>query len=336
MHAITIPTPGDPEVLTWAERPDPEPGPGEVLLDVAASAVNRADLLQRRGRYAPPPGVTDVPGMECSGTVAAVGDGVTEYAVGQEVCALLAGGGYAERVVVPVGQVLPIPDGVDLVTAAGLPEVACTVWSNVVTLAGLRRGEVLLVHGGSGGIGTHAIQVGVALGATVATTAGGARLDACRVLGAAITIDYRDQDFVAEVREATGGHGADVVLDNMGGAYLSRNVDVLATEGRLVVIGLQGGVTGELNLGALLGKRGVVAATNLRGRPVYGPGGKAEIVAEVRRGLWPLIAAKAVRPVVHARVPMADAARAHQMLEGGGVFGKVLLVNDRSRFTGEP
>jgi len=329
VHAITISTPGGPEVLTWTELPDPEPGPGEVLIDVAARAVNRADLLQRRGLYAPPPGVSEVPGLECSGTIAAVGDGVSGFAAGDEVCALLAGGGYAERVVAPAGQLLPIPDGVDLVSAAGLPEVACTVWSNVVMLASLRRGEVLLVHGGSGGIGTHAIQVGAALGATVATTASAARLDACRELGAAIAVDYRRQDFVAAVREATAGHGADVVLDNMAAAYLGRNVDVLATGGRLVVIGMQGGAVAELNLGTLLGKRGVVAATHLRGRPVDGPGGKAEIVAEVRRGLWPLVAEGTVRPVVHARVPMADAARAHRMLEAGGVLGKVLLVNDR-------
>jgi putative PIG3 family NAD(P)H quinone oxidoreductase len=328
VHAITVERPGGPEALTWGEQPDPEPGPGEVLIDVVASAVNRADLLQRRGLYPPPRGASDVPGMECSGIVAELGGGVTEYAVGDEVCALLAGGGYAQRVAVPAVQVLPVPDGVDLVTAAGLPEVACTVWSNVVLLAGLRRGEVLLVHGGSGGVGTHAVQVGVALGATVAATARGGGLAACRELGAAITVDYREQDFVAVVREATGGHGADVVLDNMGAAYLGRNVEVLATGGRLVVIGLQGGVAGELNLGALIGKRGIVAATNLRGRPVDGPGGKAEIVAETRRGVWPLITAGAVRPVVHARVPMPDAAEAHRMLEAGGVIGKILLVRD--------
>ena len=327
MHAITIAEPGGPDVLVWTRCPDPEPGPGEVLVEVAASAVNRADLLQRRGLYAPPPGISEVPGLECAGTVAAVGAGVEWPAVGDRVCALLAGGGYAELAVVPAGQVLPIPDGVDLVTAAGLPEVACTVWSNVVTLAGLRRGEVLLVHGGSGGIGTHAIQVGAALGATVATTAGGSRLADCRDLGAAITIDYREQDFVAEVRAATGGHGADVILDNMGAAYLGRNVDALATGGRLMVIGMQGGAVGELNLGTLVGKRGTVSATNLRRRPVDGPGSKAEIVAEVRRSLWPLIAAGQVRPVVHATVPMAEATRAHQTLEAGGILGKILLVN---------
>jgi putative PIG3 family NAD(P)H quinone oxidoreductase len=326
VRAITIGQPGGPEALEWTEVPDPEPGPGEVLVEVAASAVNRADLLQRRGVYPPPQGASEYPGLECSGTIAALGEGVTGFEPGDEVCALLAGGGYAEQVVVPAQQLLPVPDGVDLVTAAGLPEVACTVWSNVVMLAGLRRGEVLLVHGGSGGIGTHAIQVGAALGATVATTASGPRLDALRELGARIAIDYREQDFVREVREATGGHGADVVLDNMGAAYLGRNVDVLGTGGRLVVIGMQGGAVGALNLGMLLGKRASVAATGLRGRPVDGPGGKAEIVDAVRRELWPLIADGRVRPVVHERVPMSDAARAHRLVEAGGLLGKVLLV----------
>lgn len=326
MYAITIDQPGGPDVLRWERHPDPEPAAGEVLIDVAASAVNRADLLQRRGRYPPAPGASDILGLEVSGAIAALGDGVTGHAVGDQVCALLAGGGYAERVAVPAAQVLPVPDGADLVTAAGLPEVACTVWSNLVMLAGLRRGEVLLVHGGSGGVGTHAIQVGAALGATVAATARGERLEVCRELGAAIAVDYREQDFVAELRAATGGHGADVVLDNMGAAYLGRNVDVLATGGRLMVIGLQGGVVGELNLGALIGKRGTVAATNLRGRPVDGPSGKAEIIAAVRQELWPLIAAGTVRPIVHAGVPMPDAALAHRMLEAGGVVGKILLV----------
>jgi NADPH2:quinone reductase len=326
VHAITIPEPGGPDALTWTRCPDPRPGPGEVLLRVAASAVNRADLLQRRGLYPPTPGISEIPGLECSGTIVALGEGVTGHAVGDEVCALLAGGGYAEFAVAPAGQLLPVPDGVDLVTAAGLPEVACTVWSNLVMVAGLRRGEVLLVHGGSGGIGTHAIQVGAALGATVAATAGGPRLDVCRELGAAITIDYREQDFVAELRGATGGHGADVILDNMGAAYLGRNVDALALDGRLVVIGMQGGAVGELNLGTLVAKRGQVAATNLRRRPVDGPGGKSEIVTEVRHGLWPLIAGGRVCPVVHARVPMSRAAEAHRLLEAGGVTGKIILV----------
>lgn len=319
--------PGGPEVLEWAEVPDPEVGPGEVLVRVAASAVNRADLLQRKGVYPPPPGASEYLGLECSGVVEALGDGVRGIRVGDRVCALLAGGGYAELVAVPAPQVMPVPDGVELVDAAGLPEVACTVWSNVVMLAGLRAGEVLLVHGGSGGIGTHAIQVGRALGARVATTAGAARAEVCRQLGAEIVVDYREHDFVAEVRRATDRHGADVVLDNMGAAYLARNVDVLATGGRLVIIGMQGGVNGELNVAALLGKRGTVAATGLRGRPVEGPGGKGEICADVVARLWPLVASGQVRPVVHERIPMAEASRAHELLErGGAVVGKVLLT----------
>ncbi|WP_137814300.1 NAD(P)H-quinone oxidoreductase [Gandjariella thermophila] len=326
MHAITTREPGGPEVLEWTEVPDPEPGPGEVLLDVAATAVNRADLLQRQGFYPPPPGASEVIGLECSGTVAALGEGVTGWRVGDEVCALLAGGGYAERVAVPAAQLLPVPAGVDLVTAASLPEVACTVWSNVVMLAGLGKGDVLLVHGGSGGVGTHAIQVGRALGATVAVTAGSAeRLARCRELGADIAINYREQDFVEEVRGATGGHGADVVLDNMGAKYLARNVDVLATDGHLVVIGMQGGRKAELDLGKLLPKRGSVSAVGLRGRPVDGPNGKAEIVADVRARLWPLIESGTVRPVVHEVLPVRRAGDAHRALDAGGVFGKLVL-----------
>jgi len=301
--------------------PDPQPGPGEVLIDIAASAVNRADLLQRQGFYPPPPGASEILGMECSGTVAALGEGVTGWRVGDEVCALLAGGGYAQKVAVPAAQLLPLPEGVDLVTAAALPEVACTVWSNIVMHAKLAEGELLLVHGGAGGIGTHAIQVGKALGARVAVTAGSAeRLARCAELGADITVNYREQDFVAEVK------AADVVLDNMGAKYLDRNVDVLALGGRVVVIGLQGGVSGELNLGKLMAKLGSVSGTRLRSRPVDGPGSKGEIVAAVREGLWPLIAAGKVKPVVHDVVPMSEAAAAHRALESGGdVFGKLLL-----------
>ncbi|WP_199440726.1 NAD(P)H-quinone oxidoreductase [Umezawaea beigongshangensis] len=327
MRAITIREPGGPDVLEWTEAPDPEPGPGEVLLDVAASAVNRADLLQRQGLYPPPKGASDVPGLECSGTIAALGEGVRDWSVGDEVCALLAGGGYAERVVVPAGQLLPVPEGVDLVTAASLPEVACTVWSNVVMLAGLERGDVLLVHGGAGGIGTHAVQVGVALGARVATTAGSAdRLARCAELGAEILVNHRDEDFVEKVRAATDGHGADVVLDNMGASYLARNVDVLAADGHLAVIGMQGGRKAELDIGRLLAKRGSVSGTGLRARPVDGRGGKAEIVRSVRERLWPLVERGLVKPVVHEVVPVREAARAHRLLEeGGDVFGKVVL-----------
>lgn len=321
MRAITIREPGGPDVLAWTEVRDPEPGPGEVLLRVAATAVNRADLLQRQGHYPPPEGTTDVPGLECSGTVAALGPGVTGWRVGDEVCALLAGGGYAELVAVPAAQLLPVPDGVDLVTAASLPEVACTVWSNVVMLAGLRAGETFLVHGGAGGIGTHAIQVAKALGARVAVTAGSAqRLARCAELGADVLVNYREQDFVAEVG------AADVVLDNMGAAYLGRNVDVLAPDGRLVIIGMQGGVKGELNIAKLLAKRASISATGLRFRPVDGPSGKGRVVAEVREHLWPMIADGRVEPVVDRVLPIRDAAEAHRALDGGDVFGKVVLA----------
>lgn len=293
------------------------------MLDVAATAVNRADLLQRQGNYAPPPGVTDIPGLECAGRVAALGDGVDGFTVGDEVCALLAGGGYAEKVVVPAGQVMPLPPEVDLVTAAGLPEVAATVWSNVVMVAGLEAGETLLVHGGAGGIGTHAIQVAKALGARVAVTAGSAkRLERCGELGADILVNYREQDFVEEVRNATGGRGADVVLDNMGAKYLPRNVDVLARLGRLVVIGMQGGVKGELNLGKLLAKNGAVTATSLRYRPVEE---KTEICRQLVELVWPLVGDRQVRPIVHEVLPIERAAEAHRLLEQGDVFGKIIL-----------
>ena len=324
MHAIMISEPGGPDVLSWTEQPDPRPGPGEVLLNVAAAAVNRADLLQRKGHYPPPPGISEVPGLECSGTVAELGEGVTGLAVGEEVCALLAGGGYAEKVVVPAGQVLPVPSTVDLVTAAGLPEIACTVWSNVVMVAGLEAGETLLVHGGAGGIGTHAIQIGKALGARVAVTAGSAeRLARCAELGADILVNYRDQDFVEEVKKATDGEGADVVLDNMGASYLKRNIDVLARLGRLVVIGMQGGVKGEVNLGALLSKSAMMTATSLRFRPIEE---KEAIVEEVGTQLWPLIEAGEVVPITHEVLPAERAADAHRLLEDSGeVFGKLIL-----------
>ncbi|MGW4291772.1 NAD(P)H-quinone oxidoreductase [Micromonospora chersina] len=323
MHAITIPKPGGPEALVWAAVPDPEPGPGEVVVEVRASAVNRADLLQRQGQYPPPPGAPAYPGLECAGVVAALGPGVTGWSVGDEVCALLAGGGYAERVAVPAGQLLPVPAGVDPADAAALPEVACTVFSNVVQLARLAEGETLLVHGGGSGIGTFAVQLGVALGATVVVTARAAKHERLRELGAAHAVDYREQDFVEEVRRVTDGRGADVILDIMGAAYLPRNVAALATGGRLVVIGMQGGRKGELDLGMLLAKRASVHATALRSRPVAE---KAEIVRGVREQVWPLVESGKIRPVVHARVRMADAADAHRLVETSDHLGKVLLV----------
>jgi putative PIG3 family NAD(P)H quinone oxidoreductase len=258
-----------------------------------------------------------------SGTVADVGDGVAQWVVGQQVCALLAGGGYAELVAVPSGQVMPIPDGVPLNHAAGLPEVSCTVWSNLIMTAHLSAGQLLLIHGGASGIGTHGIQVARAIGARVAVTAGPKnKLDLCAELGAEITIGYRDEDFVKRVRSEGG---ADVILDIMGAAYLDRNVDALGTDGRLVIIGMQGGVKGELNIGKLLGKRAGVIATALRSRPVSGPGSKSEIVAEVVANLWPLIADGQVRPIIGAEFPIAQAKAAHELLASGEVSGKVVL-----------
>ena len=324
MRAVVAQGTGGPEVLSVSDVPDPVAGPGEVLVDVAAAGLNRADLLQRQGLYPPPPGASDIIGMECSGTIVALGEGVTGWSVGDEVCCLLAGGGYAERVAVPAGRVMPVPAGVDLVTAAALPEVAATVWSNVFMVAGLRPDETLLVHGGAGGIGTFAIQLAHALGARVATTGGTAeKLEFCRSLGADVTIDYHEQDFVEVVREATGGRGADVVLDNMGAKYLARNVDVLALEGRLVIIGMQGGTRAELDINALLRKRGAVIATSLRARPVEG---KSAICAGVVEHVWPLVADGAVRPIVHTTMPLAEARAAHELMESGSHTGKILLT----------
>jgi len=327
VKAITLPSFGGPEVLSWADVPDPEAGAGEVLLDVAATAVNRADVMQRMGHYPPPPGAPAWPGLECSGRIAALGAGVSSWAVGDEVCALLSGGGYAEQVAVPAGQLLPIPAGVSVVDAAGLPEVSCTVWSNVFMQARLVAGEVFLVHGGSSGIGTMAIQLAKQHGARVFCTAGSeAKRERCRELGAEVAIDYRNEDFVTVVRDRTDGHGADVVLDNMGASYLSRNVDVLAAGGRLAVIGLQGGAKGELDLGSLLAKRGSVAATSLRARPASE---KAEIVTAVRDNVWPAVKSGAVRPVIHAILPLRQAAEAHRLVESSEHIGKVLLVVER-------
>jgi len=324
VRAVVLSHPGGPEAMRWEEVPDPVAGPDEVLVDVVASAVNRADLLQRQGHYDPPPGTSPYLGLECSGRVAAVGEDVEGWAVGDEVCALLTGGGYAQKVAVPAGQVLPLPTGVDLVDAAGLPEVACTVWSNVFMLAGLRPGETLLVHGGASGIGTMAIQLGRAMQARVAVTAGSAaKLARCRELGAEVLVNYRDEDFVEAVRRTTDGRGADVVLDLIGAKYLARNIEVLATSGRLVVIGMQGGTRAELDLGLLMRKRGAVLATTLRARP---PEEKAAVVASVREHVWPLVGSGTVRPVIDRRVPMAQAAEAHRVIEAGEAVGKVLLT----------
>jgi putative PIG3 family NAD(P)H quinone oxidoreductase len=323
MHAIVVES---ADRLTWREVPDITPGAGEVLVKVVAAGVNRADLLQAAGKYPPPPGASEILGLEVSGTIAEVGEHVEGWQIGQRVCALLAGGGYAEYVAVPEGQVMPVPDSVELHEAAALPEVACTVWSNLVMTAGLSAGQVVLFHGGASGIGTHGIQVARALDCRVAVTAGSAsKLDLCRELGAEILINYREDDFVQRIREATDGAGADVILDIMGASYLDRNVDALASDGRLVVIGMQGGVKGELNLGKLMAKRAGVFGTTLRARPTQGKGSKSEIVAEVIRNVWPMVADGRVRPIIGAEFPIEQAAAAHELLNSGDVSGKVLL-----------
>jgi len=328
MRAITIPEPGEAEALVLADVAAPAVGRGEVLLDVVAAGLNRADIMQRKGFYPPPEGESELPGLEVSGTIAKVGDGVDDWSVGDQVCALLSGGGYAEQVVVPAGQVLPVPQGVDLRDAAALPEVACTVWSNVFLTANLQPGEVLLVHGGSSGIGTMAIQLAREVGARVFVTAGSdEKLRACAELGAEQLINYREQDFVEVVREGTNGAGANVILDVVGAKYLGRNLAALANGGRLVVIGLQGGRKAELDLGTLLSKRAAIIATSLRARP---QAEKATIVAAVREHVWPLVAAGRVRPVIHQRFALADAADAHRLMEQSSHIGKILLDVERT------
>lgn len=321
MRAVVAAGTGGPEVLSVGEVPEPTPAPGEVVVDVVATAVNRADTLQRQGFYPPPPGASDTIGLECSGRISALGEGVEGWSVGDEVCALLAGGGYAERVAVPVGQVMPVPGGVSLVEAAALPEVAATVWSNVFMTAHLARGERFLVHGGAGGIGTMAIQLAAARGAEVLATGGSPdKLELCRSLGATRAISYRDEDFV-EVLEEVGG--ADVILDNMGAKYLGRNVAALATGGRLVIIGMQGGAKGELDINALLRKRASVTATSLRARPLEE---KAAICCGVVENVWPLVAAGQVRPIVENTMPLEDVAKAHRLMDEGGHSGKIVLT----------
>ena len=324
MRAVTISAPGGPGKLTLSLVNLGKPGPGEVLVDVAAAGVNRADLLQRAGNYPPPTGAPEWPGLEISGTVRALGPGVTTWAPGDRVVALLEGGGYAEQVVARAAQLLPLPDGVDLVDGAALPEAVCTAWTNLVDTGRLHAGETLLVQGGSGGVGSVAIQLAAALGARVVATAGGPeRVARCVGLGAEVGVDHRTQDVVAAVRDATDGRGADVVLDVLGGGGLADNVRALAPGGRLVVIGLQRGRRGELDLNALMAKHAWVTGTLLRPRSAAE---KAALVATVCEQVWPLVADGRVRPVVHARVPFADAPAAHELLESGEVFGKVLLV----------
>ncbi|WP_068265231.1 NAD(P)H-quinone oxidoreductase [Janibacter limosus] len=324
MRGISITEPGDADVLQITDVDAPTAGPGQVVVDMVAAGVNRADVMQRLGHYPPPKGASPLPGLEVAGTIREVSPDVEGWSVGDEVCALVDGGGYAEQVLVPAAQLLPVPKGVSLVDAAGLPEVACTVWSNVFMTANLQPGETFLVHGGSSGIGTMATQLATAAGARVAVTAGSqAKLDVCRDLGAQVLINYREQDFVEEIKAATDGRGANVILDLMGAKYLPRNVDALATAGRLVVIGLMGGRTGELDLGTMLSKRAAVIATSLRARPAAE---KAAIVAAVREHVWPLIEDGAVRPIIQGTHPLDRAADAHRELEASGHIGKILLT----------
>ncbi|RPA12507.1 NAD(P)H-quinone oxidoreductase [Gordonia sp. OPL2] len=327
MQAIVV---DDDKNLSLEDVPTPTPAPGEVLVRIAAAGINRADLMQRQGLYPPPPGITDVMGMEVSGTVAALGPDVDGPAVGDPLCALIAGGGYAQYAVVPLAQVLPVPAGLSLVDAAALPEVASTVWSTIVMDAGLSAGETLLVHGGGSGIGTHAIQVAKALGARVAVTVGSVEKgERCRDLGADIVINYREQDFAAELAGQI-----DVILDIMGDSYLSRNVDALAVGGRLVTIGMQGGFTGEVNVASLIGKRARIIGLNVRNRPLTGPGSKAEIVSAVAADEWPLVERGLIRPIISATLPLADAEHGQAMLDSPDSVGKVLLVPPGTGSTG--
>ena len=324
MYAILAEGVGGPEVLHWREVSDPAIGVGEVLVEVAATAVNRADLLQRQGLYPPPPGASTILGLECSGTIQKLGPGVTTHQVGDQVTALLAGGGYAQQVAVPVEQLMPVPTGIDLVTAGALPEVACTVWSNLVMTADLQQGEWILIHGGGSGIGTMAIQVARALGAHIAVTVGSEQKAAsARELGADVAINYHDEDFVARVDEITKGQGVDVILDNMGAAYLNRNIAALGRNGRLLIIGMQGGVQGEFDISSALRKNARVLPSSLRGRPLAE---KAAVCHQVAEYLWPLIEDGLVRPIIAEQFPLPKAAQAHARLESGGVTGKLLLT----------
>lgn len=323
MYAVVLTRDGGPEVMEWQKVPDPTPKPGEVIIDVAATAVNRADLLQREGKYPPPSGSSDILGLECSGAIAAVGAALTLDRIGEKVTALLAGGGYATKVAVPVGQLMTVPAGVSLVDAAGLPEAACTVWSNLSRVARLKEGETVLIHGGGSGIGTMAIQIARAMGARVAVTAGSQdKLDVCAGLGAEILINYKDEDFVEAIKDQTAGRGADVILDNMGASYLMRNVHALNRNGRIVTIGMQGGTTAEFDIQVLLRKNGTFAATSMRARPETE---KAAICREVEKVVWPWIESDVVKPVIDRVMPMQDAADAHRLLQDGPVTGKIVL-----------
>jgi putative PIG3 family NAD(P)H quinone oxidoreductase len=324
MLAIEIARPGGPEVLQPVDRPIPEPTKGEVLIRVAAAGVNRPDLLQREGKYPPPPGASTIPGLEVSGVITECGKDARRWQVGDEVCALLAGGGYAEYCAAPDVQCLPVPKGLDLVSAGAMPETFFTVWTNVFERGRLRKGETLLVHGGAGGIGTTAIQMARAFGARVFATAGTReKCEACEVLGAERAVNYRTEDFVAVLSQRTGGQGVDVILDVVGADYFGRNIDLLALEGRLVQIGMLHGSEARLKLTQLLRKRLTVTGSTLRSRTSEQ---KGEIARALERSVWPLVEAGSLRPIVSATFPLIEAAEAHRMLESGAHFGKIVLV----------
>ncbi|HZT02552.1 MAG TPA: NAD(P)H-quinone oxidoreductase [Steroidobacteraceae bacterium] len=324
MNAIQIGVPGPPESLWLASRPVPQPGPQEVLIRVAAAGINRPDVLQRKGLYPPPAGATDIPGLEVAGEVVRVGAGVTEPAVGARVCALVVGGGYAEYVVAPAVQCLPVPAALSLEEAAVLPETFFTVYYNVFMRARLSAGETLLIHGGSSGIGTTAILLAKAMGAPAIVTAGSAeKCAACRTLGAEVAINYKEEDFVARTLEATDGRGAEVILDMVGGDYLARNIAAAAVNGRIAVIATQGGVKAEIDLRSLMAKRLWLGGSTLRPQTVAS---KGEIAAALRREVWPLFESRSLRPVIHARFPLREAAQAHALMESGVHIGKIVLV----------
>jgi len=324
MTAIEIREPGPPQVLRAVQRPVPEPGPGEVLIHVAAAGVNRPDVLQRKGAYAPPPGASDIPGLEVAGEVVRLGAGVSEPALGAQVCALLAGGGYAQYASAPTVQCLPIPPPLTAEEAAALPETFFTVWHNVFERGRLQRGETLLVHGGSSGIGTTAIMLGKAFGARVIVTAGSAqKCAACRELGADVAINYHESDFVEATLRATERRGADVILDMVGGDYLPRDVAAAAVEGRIALIAAQGGTRSELDLRPFMVKRLTLTASVLRSQPVAN---KGRIAEALRRNVWPLFASQRLTPVIQARFPLAEAARAHELMESGAHIGKIVLL----------
>ncbi|MBP2298671.1 NAD(P)H-quinone oxidoreductase [Azospirillum picis] len=324
MRCVEISQPGGPDVLQATRRPAPVPGPGEILVEVAAAGVNRPDTLQRQGRYDPPPGASDLPGLELAGTVIAIGEGVSGWATGDRVCALVAGGAYAEYCAVPAVQALPVPEGLTMVEAAAVPETFFTVWTNVFERGALQRGETLLIHGGSSGIGTTAIQLAKSFGATVFTTAGSDdKCRACEDLGADRAINYKTEDFAAVIREATGGRGVDVVLDMVGGDYIARDVEVMAPDGRHVSIAFLQGAKVSLNMYPVMTKRLTLTGSTLRARPVPE---KGRIAAALRQQVWPLLAAGTVKPQIHATFPLEEAAEAHRLMESSTHIGKIVLT----------